>query len=284
MKNILKLTSIVLGLFLVGCDAIDDSRFQANRTSGWVEFDGSEYYFLNRERSETIPIQYNVPINRENTVITYTAEFLAGTNPGVEEGTFETIVPADTRDAGIDYDFPLAENGNYTVRFTMTNVSNPDVIIGLEGNNPFVIDVTVVRDFDGIALTPDCGPENNEFVLNVNPTEEDGQYLLSSAWGTNYVAALTGNPAFEGLFIYESVLTLTDELDGSGNNVISIVGVDDALFPGTDLGVDEDGDPRTPCESQTFNPLTGEMNYTLSQNLFNGDFLVGVTLTPASAD
>jgi len=281
MKNIFKIAAVSLVLLIIGCDAVDDSNFPRNRESGWVEFNQSELYFLNTDTSTEIPIQYNVPINRVNTIITYNVEVVNGTNPGVEEGSFETIVPADTRDVSIPYEFLASDDGNYTVRFTITAVSNPDVIIGLDGDNPFVLDATVVRDFTGEALTPDCGPVNNTFDVSVDRTEEDGEFSVTSAWGSNYVAALTGNPGFEGLFLYEAIMSVSEDRNGGGNTIVSLVGVDPGLFPGSNLGVDEDGDPIEPCGEVSFNSDTGEINYSLSQNLFTGDFIVGVTLAPA---
>jgi len=267
MKNIIKITTLlILTVSLIGCNAVDDSRFKSEPEKGWIEFGSSEILVLNQDFPEfEIPVEYNVPVNRQNVTYEYTVEVVSGTNPGVETGTFTQVVPADTRDASFMYDLLASETGSYTVKFTITNIDNPDVIIGLEGDNPIVLDLTVVSSFTGVASF--SGAENNTFVTTLVPTDEPNQFTISSAWGDNFVAEATGDPSFEGLFVYPGVLTINDD------NTIVITS-DDPALPGT---VTQDDSTN----GNEFDPETLEFVYTLDQNLFNGDFVVDVVLTPA---
>ncbi|QTY26906.1 hypothetical protein [Flavobacterium sp. CS20] len=113
------------------------------------------------------------------------------------------------------------------------------------------------------------GSQVNTFDMTLTPTGNEGEYEVSSAWGANFVAEATGNPAFDGQFIYDGVMTLNPD------NTLSIVGNGDpATFPGTvPAGEATNGNLFDPCNNQMF--------YTLDQGVFQGDFVVDVVLSPA---
>ena len=266
MRNIIKLSTLILAFVLVGCNAVDDTRFKPNTTSGWVEFETSSMLLLSTDRTLDIPIEYNVPVNEIDTQISYTVEVI-GPNPGVETGDFVTTVPADSREVGFTYDILGAED-NYTVRFTITATSNPDVIIGLDGDNPDVLEIAVVANWNGVAFFN--GAENNNFVTSILPTGNPNEFSVSSCWGDNYVAGVTGNPDFEGQFVYPGTLTFNDD------NTLVITS-DDPALPGTVLQDDADDGNLLDLEEN-------EIRYTLEQGIFTGDFTVPVILTPLAVE
>ncbi len=271
MKNIIKTITVALGFILIGCNAVDDTRFKSNTQSGWVEFESESTQVLSDSGSATIPIEYNVPVNRENTTITYEVEIASGSAPSVETGSFTTVVPADTRDAQITFEVDPSITTNYTVQFTITGTSNPDVIVGLDGDNPIVHTLEVCSNVLPLSWTGSAfidGSQINTFDMTLTPTGNEGEFEVSSAWGTNFVAEATGNPGFDGQFIYDGTMVI------NADNTLSIVGNDPALFPGTVL-------PEDSLNGNLFDPCTNQLVYTLSQSLFTGDFTVDVILTPA---
>ncbi|TKS57628.1 hypothetical protein [Mesohalobacter halotolerans] len=270
MKNIIKTITVVLGFILIGCNAVDDTRFKNDPQSGWIEFENESQQVLSDAGSVEIPIEYNVPVNRQDTSISYDVEIVEGSAPSVETGSFTTVVPADTRNASILFDIDPSISTNYTVQFTITSTSNPDVIVGLDGDNPDVFTLEVCSGVLPLEWTGSSfidGSEINTFDMTLTPTGNEGEFNISSAWGTNFVAEATGDPSFDGQFIYDGVLTINPD------NTLSIVGSDPALFPGTVLQEDAlNGNLFDPCSNQLF--------YTLEQGLFTGDFVVDVVLTP----
>ena len=272
MKNTFKLTFVALAFVLsfVSCDNIDTDGFEPNVTSGWVEFENESDQVLNDVGTINIPMEYNVPVNQVNTTVTYTVEVIEGSAPGAETGTFVTVVPRNTRDLSIDYTIDPSITSNYTLLFRITETSNPDVIIGLEGDNPDTFTLEVCNNTFPLAWTGNAfigAAQINTFDMTLTETGTPGEYTISSAWGTNFVAEATGNPDFDGLFIYDGTLTR------NADNTVSIVGFDTNFFPGT---VANDA----ALNGNQFDPCNTTLSYTLAQGLFNGDFVVDVVLTP----
>lgn len=85
-------------------------------------------------------------------------------------------------------------------------------------------------------------------------------YAIDSAWGPNFVAALTGNPAYQGQFLYAGTLTINSDF------TVTIV-----------------ASPTSPWATGgtgTYNPCTNVISYTLTQALFTNPFTASVVLTP----
>ena len=155
--------------------------------------------------------------------------------------------------------------------FTITETSNPDVIIGLDGDNPDTFTLEVCANTFPLSWTGNAfigSSQINTFDMTLTETGTPGEYTISSAWGTNFVAEATGNPNFDGQFIYDGTFTRNPD------NTISIVGFDTNFFPGT---VSNDA----ALNGNQFDPCNGTLSYTLAQGLFTGDFVVDVILTPA---
>ncbi|RRO22573.1 hypothetical protein [Flavobacteriaceae bacterium 14752] len=273
MKNIIKLTTLILGLVLVGCNAVDDTRFKPNTESGWIEFSRVADKVLSTDGSVQIPFEYNVPVNRENTIVSYDVEIISGEAPSVETGSFTTVVPADTRDIDVLFDVDPNITSNYTIQYTITSVSNPDVIVGLDGDNPIVYELEVCADilplaYTGVAFIGDS--QINTFDVFLTRTDDCDVFEMNSAWGTNFVAEATGNPDFDGQFIYEADLTLNPDFTVT----ITGVGDDAGALPGSVPNEDA-------TNGNVFDLDTGVITYSLSQGLFANPFVVDVVLTPA---
>lgn len=278
MKNILKQTFVAFALVLsfVSCDNIDLDGFEPNLTSGWVEFESASDQVLSDVGAITIPMEYNVPVNRVNTQVTYTVEVVDGDGAGATTGTFTATVAENTRDLSIDYEIDPTITTNYTLLFTIVSTSNPDVIIGLEGDNPdtFSLEVcanTFPLSWTGDAFIGDPTDDNNyvtTFDLVLTPTGNEGEYTMNTAWGTDFVAAATGNPAFDGLFIYDgSLLTIAPD-----NTVVISEDPNDDRFSGT-VPFDD------AFNGNLFDPCSRQLLYTLGQGLFTNPFTVNVVLS-----
>jgi hypothetical protein len=275
MKNIFKLTFVAFALVMsfVSCDNIDLDGFEPNVTSGWVEFEEESDQVFNDSGTITIGMEYNVPVNQVNTTVNYTVEVIEGEAPGAVTGSFVAVVPRNTRDLSIDYAIDPTITTNYTLLFTIESTSNPDVIIGLDGDNPDTHTLEVCFNDFPLSYTGNAFIEGeliNTFDMTLTETETPGEYTISSAWGTNFVAEATGNPAFDGLFIYDGNFTLNPDF------TVSITGFDTNFFPGT---IPND-DPLN-LNGNQYDRCTKTLTYTLEQGLFGGDFVVDVVLTPA---
>lgn len=85
------------------------------------------------------------------------------------------------------------------------------------------------------------------------------QFTIDSAWGPNWVAWATGDPGFEGIYVYSGVITI------NADNSITIVG-DDGWSA---IGGSGEYDPS----------CVNVFSYTLQQELFAGTFTVDNVLT-----
>ena len=275
MKNIFKIAFIALALVLstVSCDNIDTTGFEPDTTSGWIEFETGSDQIISDAGSIVIPIEYNVPINREDVTVSYDVAVVEGEAPGTATGSFTTTVPADTRDVSIAYDIDPTIESSYTLQFTITGTSNPNVIVGLEGDNPIVHTLEVCRlrplAYTGVAFIGES--QINTFDAFLTRTDECNVFSLNSAWGTNFVAEATGDPSFDGQFIYEANLIVNPDL----TVVIEGVGDDAGSLPGS-------VDDSISISGNFIDPETDEIRYSLEQGLFSNPFLVEVILTPVT--
>ncbi len=284
MKNIFKQTFVAIALVLsfASCDNIDLDGFEPNLTSGWVEFESASDQVLSDVGTITIPMEYNVPVNKVNTQVTYTVEVIAGDGAGVTTGTFTATVAENTVDLSIDYAIDPTIASNYTLLFTIVSTSNPDVIIGLEGDNPDTFTLEVCYNVFPLNWTGDAyigdptNPSNliTTFDLVLTPTGNDGEYTMNTAWGTDFVAQATGNPGFDGLFIYDGGLfTISPD-----NTVVISEDPNDDRFTGT---VSQDA-ALNEANGNLFDPCSEQLFYTLGQGLFTNPFTVNVVMSPTA--
>ena len=158
------------------------------------------------------------------------------------------------------------ENAEIDGKVAILNLTSNDVSVS--ASNQFTLELFKFCPFDGLDTTsytasvsvPDLGvDEAPSYILSVDPVPgTDNQWTIYSAWGPEFVAFLTGNPIYSGIFLYSATIVLNDDF------TIDIVG-NDAWATGG---------------AGTFSPCTQEFTYTLSQGLFTGSFGVDVVLTP----
>tara|TARA_Y200000002_G_C22684797_1_gene665545 strand:- start:41 stop:853 length:813 start_codon:yes stop_codon:yes gene_type:complete len=174
--------------------------------------------------------------------------------------------------------------GSYEATITVTPVDNSisdgnaDLTISLTGENIGVggdgIDLTSVKltiiDDDCPIVIDDTALWTAQYLYSLTgpPATEialtkvaDNQWYLPTTWGYNAVSWLTGNPAYDGLYVFDAVITLNP-----ADLTCTIEGTS-GLTPGGDTG------SYDPCANTfTFSSLNDE--------LFSGGGIdAGFTLT-----
>ena len=229
MKKILKLLPVLLFVFTMSCEDDEfDSNFSDDPTTGWVEFATPTSGTTVSPFAETlsIPVSLRVPVYENGLSVTYTLQAV--------EGDFSTIVTTGNTLNFLSNEFPGPE-GNSKVKNIILNFQNLDTV-----TDPIVFDVVLTAvDVDGVSVGVDSESITSYRVSTPCPVETSdnynvdvvgpgsppshsvalvpvpgvaNQYTVSSTWGPNFVAAATGNPAFEGQFPYPAVISINDDL------------------------------------------------------------------------
>ena len=202
--------------------------------------------------------------------------------------TIKVILGAGSNTTGATFDFNVTGDssrftvspsngkvefaaGSYEATITVTPVDNKisdgnaDLTISLTGENIGVggdgveltsVAVTIIDDdcpitIDDTALWTaqyvysSSGPPATEIALT---KVGDNQWYLPTTWGYNAVSWLTGNPAYDGLYVFEAVITLNP-----ADLTCTIEGTS-GLTPGGDTG------SYDPCANKfTFASLNDEL-------------------------
>jgi hypothetical protein len=167
IKNIV-LLSMIASFVLVGCDNIDDSRFNSEPQSGWVEFRGSGVTINAATETLSVPIDIVVPTYESGIEIFFEIVPVQGdlsqvsnNNPGTS--VFEPAVlesgDFSNRVATIDFDIKNDEINNLTEQvifdIVLTSTSVPEVSLGLgEGESTittFRVSTPCPLDYNSLA-------------------------------------------------------------------------------------------------------------------------------------
>ena len=214
--------------------------------------------------------------------------------------TIKVVLGTLSNDSGESFDFTVTGDssrytitpvdgkvvfsaGSYEATITVTpvdnNVSdgNADLTITLTGENVGVggdgedltsVAVTIIDDDCPIVIDDTAlwtaqyvysasGPPATEIALT---KVADNQWYLPTTWGYNAVSWLTGNPAYDGLYVFDAVITLNPDL------TCTIEGTS-SLTPGGDTG--------------SYDPCANTFTFaSLNDELFGGGGIdAGFTLT-----
>mgnify|MGYP000297434631 FL=1 len=148
----------------------------------------------------------------------------------------------------------------------LTATSRDNVQVGLsDDSKPIVRRVricpfTFAASYTGVPTANLAAPAvAPAFTVNFTPTANDNEFTLTTCWGPNYVAFLTGNPGFNGLFPYPGTLSV-DPTSG----VVTVVGGAGYATGGTG----------------SMDACSGVITVTLGQGLFGSPFTTTVVYTP----
>jgi hypothetical protein len=277
MKRILKYSFLALlsFVFLISCEKEETVNFGGNPESGWVQ-----YYNPNTEINElyvkgkviSIPVWFNVPVNKEGTLVNYTVTPVLGNPAGIIEYSGSVLVPAGVVN-GVAIDLKMiAETFNSTLRFdvTLTGSNKSEITAGIQGSNfPITKRVNICSNAAATSyvgssqanITPTAPPAFTPWTPIMTPVAGvPRSWTLNTCWGLTFINFLTGNATISRP--YPGTLTINP------NNTVTVVGINDPAFPN-----------RYPGGTGTFDPCTKKITYTLNQGVFTSPFTVTVTLT-----
>jgi hypothetical protein len=270
MKNILiKSFLIILSLsFFTSCEE-DDSRFGVDSQSAWVQFTTGAQIDIAYGTTDKIvlPVKLYSAVN-PGLDISYSIQDVVGSsagvlvsNPGfmtVDSGSLEGNLVLDISTVGL----------SSTIEFdvTLTMSSRENVQIGLSDNSkPIVRRVKICpfvfsSSYTGVptANLASGDVEAVSFSVNFVPTMNTNEFTLTTTWGPNYVAFLTGNPAYNGMFLYPSTLSVD-----TSTGEVNVVGGAGYANGGTG----------------TMDACSGEITIVITDGLF-GSFPTTVVFTP----
>lgn len=265
----MKYTKLVYILFAVlmvfsACESDDEIDTPSYAGSTWLQFQ-NEAISTNEATPINIPVLLASAENTSGVTVNFTVTSDTPDRFNITQNGSVTI-PAGEFSANIEL-IPVDDsmvNGDALVTLT---ISNTDISAGLGGQgvrfnsiNITVIDndcipMPVANYTASVRAFNDDAPSYTAMLTPVAGTTN--QYAIDSAWGPNFVGWATGDPSFDGAFIYPAIIEINTDLT---INVIGTVG----------YGTGGTG---------TYDSCGDVFNYTLTQALFTTDFTVDVTLT-----
>lgn len=276
MKKIIKLLPILLLVFAFSCEDDDSSNFRDNSQTGWVEFATSTSGTTVSPFAESlsIPVSLRVPVYPNGINVSYSLVPVQGdyssivtTESSIRFSPSETPGPESTPSVGsIELLFQnldtVVDPIVFDVVLTATNVNG--VTIGVDENSitsyrvstPCPINTSANYNVDVIGPG---GATPSHSVALVPVVGTNNQFNVASTWGPNFVAAATGNPAYEGQFLYPGLITINDDL--------SVTVSPTAATQAGDGG------------SGTYDTCNDVFLITMTQSLFTTDFTVELTMS-----
>jgi hypothetical protein len=269
MKKLLYLSLVVtLGLFS-SCSE-DDSRFNNDRQSGWVQYlNGSAVNAMFKEGGKiTIPVKLNSPVNTDGLEVSYEIVDVAGSTSSLLSHSGKLYFEKGSVDSNIVLDLlgtSLSNSVEFDVKLSSTSRDN--VLVGLMNGEtsvrPIVKRVKLCSNEISLSYTGVSSLDGEPVLSGWSPTVTPvagttNQFQFNTLWGTNLVGALAG-AGYNGQFIYPGIITINDD------NTLTIVTTGNAAqFTGG---------------SGTYDPCTKTFSYTLNQGIFTNPFSIDVVLT-----
>lgn len=191
MKNIFKILLLTVLVFTVGCENEDDSRFQDNPETGWVEFGSAvtTVAVTPRTTSIGIPITYTAPINLSDLTVSYSITNVRGMADNVVTGLGSSLlIEANTNRSSIvitpvaDAVQQLIDNGDVEFDITITAATR-GISVGIA---------------DGSATTTHrvellCGgePQAGTYTIDMHDSFGDGWQTDDANGGSGMTLTLT---------------------------------------------------------------------------------------------
>ncbi len=269
MKNI-NYTLIVMTLFsLFSCNEVERPNLGLN--TQWLQFDNNNYLVSEsatepfripvllaaNENANGVDVQISIEASQAEG---YTLEPSNGVVniPAGEFVGYITVTPIDNTDTDgdITITMTLSEQNTFPVGIAGQGIYNTETLITIQDDD---CPVALSSSYTGVSFASDnpgsLAPEFTAALSLVPGTTNT--YTINSAWGPNFVGWATQDSSFNGQYIYSGILVVNDDL------TVTITG-DDTWATGG---------------SGTYSSCNDEFNFVLTQDLFNGDFTVEVTLS-----
>ena len=227
MKNIFKLTAVMLLFVFTGCDDNDNgSRFSNDRTQGWVQFQFENTdVSLSFDTELAIQVYMSAPLNQTDLSVGYALVPVSGLDVNTVYNQSTLIIPANTGGQALVGGFPVID-------FDLTAVANI--------TEPMVFDV-IIQSTDRASISVGVGTDKPLIHrVSINPSYDTsaGNFL-----GDYTLTVPTGDGPFGAQFADGTVVTL---VEGPSGTLSRTFGVD--YLPGIAAG-----DPISNIEF-TFSP------------------------------
>lgn len=268
MKKVIKLLSVFALSLFVSCnvDQGDDGyQNDGDRYAHFLKSNGTLFV----EEGASNEFSVNVVVSKVfSSDKQYVVEIDETLSDAVEGEDFTIISNGYTFIKGdlvtnfkVVGDFNYAELDGKKVVFNLLSVEDADVVyrtsfsLTLVKSCPFTGLNTTSYNADVFAFG-DQAPSHSVTLVPVSGT--DNQWTVTSTWGPSFVAWATGNPAYEGQYVYSGTIILNDDF------TLTVEG-DDAWATGGE---------------GLFSPCAQEFSFTLTQGLFTNPFTVDVVMSP----
>jgi hypothetical protein len=179
MKNIIKLSSLAVLLFVFGCSDDDTTeRFSNDPSTGWIQFVGDETDAGSSSFSfeAAVPVNVSVPLNETDLTINYSLVAVSGLDVNTVFSQNSIVVPAGTSGTAlvggfptINFDLSTVPNITEPMVFdvVLQSTSRSSVTVGIEGSGRPIS--------NRVTLCPSYGSDSGLFLGDYAITSEDGQ-------------------------------------------------------------------------------------------------------------
>lgn len=268
MKKYIKLASVFALMLFVSCNVDQGEDGFQNDSDRYAHFfKSSGTLFVEEGADNEFPVtvvlsksfsmdkQYVIEIDEDASDAVEGEDFTIITNGYTfQEGNLVT-------DFTVVGDFDYAELDGKQVVFNLVSVEDADVVyrtsfaLTLVKSCPFTGLNTTSYNADVFAFGAQA-PSHSVTLVPVSGV--DNQWTVTSTWGPSFVAWATGDPAYDGQYVYSGTIILNDDF------TVEVVGDDTWATGGEGL----------------FSPCTQEFSFTLTQGLFQNPFTVDVVMMP----
>ena len=255
---------MLLSLFaFASCEVDTEIDTPTYGDSSWIQFE-NETASVTEANTLSIPVVLAASSNSSGVLVNFTVASDASDRFSItQSGSFE--IPAGEFSGNIEI-VPVDDsvvNGNTDVVITL---SNTDIGVGLAGEGVRFHQATITVVDDDCLPAPSTSYSASVRAFNDNaPAYEatltlvagtTNEYDIDSAWGPDFVGWATGDPSYNGAFVYPARIIINSDL------TISIVG----------SGYASGG-------SGTYDSCGDIFSFTITQALFSSPFTVDVVLT-----
>lgn len=256
---------MLLSLFaFASCESDTEIDTPSYGDSSWIQFE-NETASVTEANTINVPVVLAASNNSSGVTVNFTVTSDAPDRFNItQNGTLE--IPAGEFAGNIEI-VPVDDNlvnGDATVTITL---SNTDIGIGLGGEGIRFHEAVVTVVDDDCIPTPGTSYSAAVRAFNSDAPAYDAtltpvsgttnQYTIDSAWGPDFVGWATGDPSFNGAFVYPGTIRINNDL------TIDIIGGAGYASGGTG----------------TYDSCGDVFTFTLTQALFSNPFTVDVVLT-----
>jgi hypothetical protein len=282
MKKLIYTSSVLFAFVFASCDMNDKNadRYNSQPESGWIQFadDDTREFVYGASSTIELPVELHTATNKGGIEISYSITDVSGSSTGIiPQRTGTSTLHKDefgevtlVGDLVVPVDVNAGLSGPVEFDVTITGTNKAGVQVGLsDDSKPTTIRVkmcpfNVATNYNGTAVSSEIPFTGPNYTVTLVPVEgEENTFTTTSAWGTQFVPTLAGNPT--AIRDYPAIVKINPDF------TVTVTGNDPA-FPA-----------RYPGGTGTYNVCTGTFNINLQQGVFSAPvFTVDVVWTPSN--